>query len=82
MKIEPVVLTGTRVSLEPLAREHADAVRAAASDGELWKLWYTSVPRPDHVVSAEDLRTLVVDWEKVADAVEPFTDWVKEFLGK
>jgi iron(III) transport system substrate-binding protein len=41
-----------------------------------------SVPRPDHVVSAEDLRTAKVDWEKVADAVEPFTDWVREFLGK
>jgi RimJ/RimL family protein N-acetyltransferase len=22
-------------------------MRAAAADGELWKLWYTSVPRPD-----------------------------------
>ncbi|MEN8148661.1 MAG: extracellular solute-binding protein [Planctomycetota bacterium] len=42
----------------------------------------SSVARPDHVVSAADLKTAEVDWEKVADAVEPFTDWVKEFLGK
>lgn len=27
--------------------EHAHALAAAASDGELWKLWYTSVPTPD-----------------------------------
>jgi len=41
-----------------------------------------SVPRPDHVRSVEELRTVVVDWEKVADAVEPSTKWLKEFLGK
>ena len=55
MKIEPVVLTGARVSLEPLGREHADAIRAAASDGELWQLWYTSVPAPDAVPAWLDI---------------------------
>jgi N-acetyltransferase len=49
MIIEPVVLAGDRVSLEPLDRSHVDAIRAAASDGELWRLWYTSVPAPDAV---------------------------------
>ncbi len=49
MIIEPVVLTGTRVSLEPLERGHAEDIRAAASDGELWRLWYTSVPAPESV---------------------------------
>ena len=49
--VEPVILEGRRVRLEPLAREHADAVRAAAADGELWRLWYTSVPAPDKVES-------------------------------
>ena len=33
--------------LEPLAREHRDGLAAAARDGELWKLWFTSVPAPD-----------------------------------
>ena len=47
--IEPVVLSGARVSIEPLSPEHADGVRAAVADGELWNLWYTSVPRPDAV---------------------------------
>jgi len=44
--IEPVTLTGRHVQLEPLAAAHHDALIAAASDGELWKLWYTSVPSP------------------------------------
>ncbi len=44
--IEPVTLTGRHVQLEPLAAGHHDALVAAASDGELWKLWYTSVPAP------------------------------------
>ena len=44
---EVPVLTGRHVRLEPLAREHADGLRAAAADGELWNLWFTSVPAPD-----------------------------------
>jgi len=43
----PVTLAGHGVRLEPLAREHRDALAAAAADGELWQLWYTSVPRPE-----------------------------------
>lgn len=37
-------LEGRHVRLEPLRAEHADALRAAAADGELWTLRYTSVP--------------------------------------
>jgi RimJ/RimL family protein N-acetyltransferase len=47
--IEPVTLTGRHATLHPLARTHADAIRTAAADGELWNLWYTSVPAPDKV---------------------------------
>lgn len=43
----PVALEGRGVRLEPLAREHHDGLVAAASDGELWKLWFTSVPSPE-----------------------------------
>ena len=32
--------------LEPLAREHHDGLKAAAADGKLWELWFTSVPEP------------------------------------
>jgi RimJ/RimL family protein N-acetyltransferase len=45
--IEPVTLRGSHAMLEPLAVEHVDAIRAAASDGALWRLWYTSVPAPE-----------------------------------
>lgn len=40
-------LTGRHVRLEPLRVDHADALCAAASDGALWELRYTSVPGPE-----------------------------------
>jgi RimJ/RimL family protein N-acetyltransferase len=43
---EPINLMGDRVVLEPLAIAHADGLAGAVADGELWKLWYTSVPEP------------------------------------
>ena len=42
----PLTLEGHGVRLEPLAREHGDALAQAAADGELWRLWFTSVPEP------------------------------------
>ena len=42
----PTVLEGHGVRVEPLAREHHDGLVAAAGDGELWTLWFTSVPAP------------------------------------
>ena len=45
--IEPVTLTGKHVQLQPLGIEHQEGLQQAAADGELWKLWYTSVPPPD-----------------------------------
>jgi len=53
--IEPVTLRGRHVELEPLARAHEDGIRAAAADGELWRLWYTSVPAPDKTGAWLDL---------------------------
>lgn len=41
------VLPGLRVRLEPLQSRHAAALGDAASDGELWRLGYTSVPAPE-----------------------------------
>ena len=32
------------VSLQPLKTGHKQGLLKAASDGELWELWYTSVP--------------------------------------
>ncbi len=45
----PVELEGHGVRLEPLNASHTDALRAAASDGRLWELWFTAVPQPDTV---------------------------------
>ena len=45
--IEPVVLRERGVRLEPLALSHEDGLRAAAADGELWRLRVTSVPEPE-----------------------------------
>lgn len=45
--LSPITLKGQFANVEPLALEHHDALIAAVSDGHLWKLWYTAIPRPD-----------------------------------
>jgi RimJ/RimL family protein N-acetyltransferase len=52
-----LTLTGRHVRLEPLAHAHAATLCEAARDGELWRLWYTAVPHPDHM-TAEITRRL------------------------
>src|SRR6185436_8927063 len=47
--IEPVTLSGSNVLLEPLSFEHLDGMIAAVRGGELWNLWYTSIPSPENV---------------------------------
>jgi N-acetyltransferase len=46
---KPVTLEGHGARLEPLTLDHGDALGAAARDGKLWELWYTSVPEPENV---------------------------------
>ena len=46
---QPVTLEGHGVRLEPLSASHENDLRVAASDGELWNLWFTAVPEPDKV---------------------------------
>jgi RimJ/RimL family protein N-acetyltransferase len=43
---QPIVLEGGGIRLEPLTEGHHDALEAAAADGKLWELWFTSVPEP------------------------------------
>lgn len=40
-------LKGERVTLEPLSRDHVPALQEAVRDGELWTLWYATVPEPE-----------------------------------
>jgi len=47
--LAPVVLEGRHVRLEPMEAAHAQELAQAVRDGELWKLWYTSVPRPETI---------------------------------
>ena len=42
----PITLEGHGVRLEPLTLAHEDDLAAAAADGKLWELWFTSVPAP------------------------------------
>jgi RimJ/RimL family protein N-acetyltransferase len=42
----PATLSDAHVVLEPLCLEHVPSLEAAAADGELWRLWFTSVPAP------------------------------------
>src|SRR5712664_3996754 len=48
--LEPVTLSGPYAQLKPLSQDHCDGLSEAVKDGELWKLWYTFIPR------AEDMR--------------------------
>lgn len=40
---------GNYVSVVPLTMEHCDDLVEATADGELHRLWYTKVPKPEHV---------------------------------
>ena len=53
----PVTLQGNSVSLTPLTPAHAPDLAKASADGDLHKLWYTTIPAPD-VVDAEITRRL------------------------
>ena len=67
--LEPVTLTGDLVALEPLSHDHHDGLIAAVSDGELWKLSYTAVPRPEGMTAEIDRRLA----EHAAGRMLPFT---------
>jgi len=49
IRVGPTSLEFNGVRLEPLTQQHADGLRAAAMDGELWNLRVTSVPEPHNV---------------------------------
>ena len=53
MNVEPVVLTGVRVRLEPMETAHADALWAVGRDPEIWRL------NPAPVQTWDDMRAYV-----------------------
>jgi len=54
--LEPVTLSGPHAQLRPLSHDHIDGLTEAVKDGELWKLWYTSVPKPEGMRKEIDRR--------------------------
>jgi len=47
IQAQPVTLERDGIRLEPLGIEHESGLVAAASDGRLWELWFTTVPVPE-----------------------------------
>jgi RimJ/RimL family protein N-acetyltransferase len=54
--LEPVTLSGPYARLEPLLHGHIDGLTEAVKDGELWKLWYTYIPKPEDMRKEIDRR--------------------------
>jgi RimJ/RimL family protein N-acetyltransferase len=53
---DPVTLRGEHARLEPLSHEQHPGLVEAVKDGELWKLWYTFVPKPEEMTREIDRR--------------------------
>jgi N-acetyltransferase len=54
--LTPVTLEGPGARLQPLSHDHAEGLREATRDGELWNLWYTAVPSPEGMSAEIDRR--------------------------
>jgi N-acetyltransferase len=54
--LEPISLSGPHARLEPLSQSHREGLVEAVKDGELWKLWYTSIPAPENMTKEIDRR--------------------------
>lgn len=67
--LQPVTLSNDVVTLEPLSHDHLEGLCDAARDGELWNLWYTSVPRPEDMAAEIDRRLGLLH----AQSMLPFT---------
>jgi RimJ/RimL family protein N-acetyltransferase len=67
IRVDPVTLEFNGVRLEPLGPQHAEGLRAAACDGELWKLRITSVPEPQE--AERYIRTALETRDRLAFAV-------------
>ena len=65
----PVELRGSHATLLPVSPAHEAALGSALRDGELWRLWYTSVPSPEGM-AAEIERRLKL---RAVGSMLPFT---------
>ena len=53
---DPITLRGEHARLEPLSHGHHAGLVEAVKDGELYKLWYTFVPKPEDMTKEIDRR--------------------------
>jgi len=53
---DPVTLRGEHARLAPLSHDHIAGLVEAVKDGELFKLWYTFVPKPEDMTKEIDRR--------------------------
>src|SRR5258708_38636673 len=67
--LEPVTLQGPHARLEPLSQDQHDGLVEAVKDGELWKLWYTFVPRAEDMSKEIDRRLAL----QAAGSMMPWT---------
>jgi N-acetyltransferase len=68
--VTPLELAAGGIRLVPLSLEHESGLRAAAADGELWKLRVTSVPEPAQTRRyIEDALRMYEEGKRVAFAV-------------
>ena len=49
INLSSATLEAHGLRLEPLAPTHAPDLAKAVTDGNLWELWYTVVPKPDEI---------------------------------
>jgi RimJ/RimL family protein N-acetyltransferase len=54
--LEPITLACTGARLEPLTQAHRADLSDSVCDGELWNLWYTSIPKPEEMAAEIDRR--------------------------
>jgi RimJ/RimL family protein N-acetyltransferase len=66
---EPVTLGGPHAKLRPLSHDHCDGLVEAVKDGELWKLWYTFIPKAEDMRKEIDRRLAL----QASGAMLPFT---------
>ena len=68
--VEPVTLASRGIALLPLALTHETGLKAAAADGQLWRLRVTSVPEPEQTRAyIEHALTMREAGERLAFAV-------------
>lgn len=53
---EATVLIGQHVRLQPLSHAHHLDLCEAAQDGQLWRHWYTAVPKPESMAAEIERR--------------------------